>query len=452
MAGLLAARVLADHFEQVTLLDRDKFPAPGANRKGVPQGKHTHILLELGRQIMEKYLPGLTDDLTRLGATSISDASLNVRWFHSGDFHQPGISGISGIGVSRPSLEAAVRARVLALPNVKAREQSSVLELVTTTDNSRVTGVRLVDRRAGGDKETMEADLVVDASGRGSRSPAWLEKSGYERPEEEEVQIGMGYTTCFFRRQPEHVPGLNGIVFLATPPAKRLGVMLSQDRDRWVVTLGGYLGDHTPTDYQGYLEAAKKLPTQDIYNVIKEAEPLGEPVPYKFPSNLRHHYEKLSHFPQGYLILGDALCSFNPIYGQGMTVAAMEAEALGDCLSDGRNQLAKHFFAKANKIIELSWSAAVGNDLGYPEVEGPRTPMVHILNWYIGKLHIAAHKDAQVSIAFLKVINMVALPPSLMYPRIVWRVIKENLWPGRQNAGASEGRDHSQPESLTANR
>ena len=451
MAGLLAARALAAHFEQVILLERDTFPVPGANRKGVPQGKHTHVLLERGRQIMEKYLPGLTDELTRLGATGIADASLNVRWFHSDSYHQPGVSGIAGVGVSRPTLEAVVRARVLALPNVRAVQGCNVLGLVTTDDDSRVIGVHLVHRRAGSVEETMMADLVVDAGGRGSRSPAWLEKAGYKRPAVEEVRIGMGYTTCYYRRQPDHIPGLNGIVLMATPPNKRVSVLLAQDDNRWALTIGGYLGDHAPTDYQGFLESAKRLPAPDIYNVIKDAEPLGAPVAYKFPANLRRRYDKLARFPEGYLVIGDALCSFNPIYGQGMTVAAMEAASLGECLANGRSQLARHFFAQASKIIDVPWSAAVGNDLYFPEVEGPRTPMVRFLNWYIDKLHIAAHDDAQVSIAFLKVINMIAPPPSVLHPRIVWQVIKGNLWPGRRKASASEERALRQPDSITAN-
>ncbi len=452
MAGLLTARVLAEHFELVTLLERDTFPEPGENRKGVPQGKHTHILLERGRQIMESYLPGLTDELTYLGAANITDASQKVRWHHSGGYHQPGHSGITGVGVSRPTLEAAVRARVLALPNVQARENCNVLGLVTKTDKSRVTGVRLIDRQAGGAEETAAADLVVDASGRGSRSPVWLEKLGYGQPNEEEVKIGMGYTTCYFRREPEHLQGLKGIVFLTTPPNKRLGVMLAQDGDRWVVTLGGYLGDHTPTNFQGFLKSAKRLPAPQIYNVIKNTEPLGEPIPYKFPANLRHRYEKLARFPEGYLVIGDALCSFNPIYGQGMTVAALETQTLGECLSDGQGQLAERFFAKASKIIDISWSAAVGNDLAYPEIEGPRTPMVRFLNWYISKLHLAAHNDPLVSIAFLKVINMVAPPPSMLHPSIVWRVIKGNLRSHQQEIMMREERDVSQPEIIATDR
>lgn len=446
MAGLLTARVLADHFEQVILLERDTFPDPGENRKGVPQGKHTHVLLERGRQIMESYLPGLTEELTQLGAAHITDVSQKIGWHHSGDYHRHGHSGISGVGVSRPTLEAAVRDRVLALPNVQARENCNVSGLVTTDDRSRVTGVRMVDRQAGGVEETVAADLVVDAGGRGSRSPVWLEDLGYGRPNEEEVKIGMGYTTCYFHREPEHLQGLKGIVFLTTPPNKRLGVMLAQDGDRWVVTLGGYLGNHTPTNFHSFLESAKRLPAPQIYNVIKNAEPLGEPVSYKFPANLRHRYEKLERFPEGYLVVGDALCSFNPVYGQGMTVAALETQALGECLSDGQNQLAERFFAKASKIIDISWSAAVGNDLAYPEIEGPRTPLVRFLNWYIGKLHLAAHKDPQVSIAFLKVINMVAPPPSMLHPRIVWRVIKGNLWSYQRKTNERTEQGVSQPE------
>jgi 2-polyprenyl-6-methoxyphenol hydroxylase-like FAD-dependent oxidoreductase len=448
MAGLLAARVLADHFEQVTLVERDTFPPPGVNRKGVPQGKHTHVLLERGRQIIEEYLPGLTDELARLGAASVADASLNVRWFHSGAYHRPGTSGISALGVSRPTLEGAVRACVLALPNVRAIEGCSVSGLLTTAGQRRVTGVRL----AGGGEETMTADLVVDAGGRGSRSPAWLEEMGYARPPEEEVHIGLGYTTCYFRRRPEHMPGRDGILILVTPPDKRMGVMLAQDGDRWVVTLGGYLGHHAPTDYQGFLEFARRLATPDIYSLIKRAEPLGEPVAHKFPANLRRRYDKLARFPEGYLVLGDALCSFNPIYGQGMTVAAMEAVALGECLADGREWLARRFFAKASQIIDVPWGAAVGNDLGFPEVEGPRTPMVRFLNWYLAKLHMAAHSEAQVSIAFLKVINMVAPPPTILHPRIVWRVMKGNLWSGQRKASASEERVSPQPESVSTNR
>ena len=449
MAGLLAARVLADHFEQVTVIERDIFPLLGANCKGVPQGKHTHVLLERGRQIMESHLPGLTEELMQLGAANIEDVSRDVRWFQGGAYYKPGVSGISGVGVSRPTLEGSVRTRVLALPNIQAFENCNVLGLLTTDDKSRVTGVRFKDRNVDDIEKKFMADLVVDAGGRGSHTPSWLEELGYDRPLEEEVKVGVGYTTCYYHRKPEHLSGLKGVSFLTTPPNKRLGVMLAQDGNRWVVTLGGYLGDHTSTKYPEFLESAERLPSPEIYNVIKNAEPLGEPVAYKFPADLRHYYEKLSRFPEGYLVIGDALCSFNPIYGQGMTVAALESVALNECLADGKDQLAKRFFARASKIIDDSWSVAVGSDLAYPEVEGQRTVMMRFLNWYIGKLQFAAHTDTQVFIAFLKVINMVAPAPTMMKPNILWRVLKANLWSGSQKANTSEEQAVWQSNNVT---
>jgi hypothetical protein len=262
----------------------------------------------------------------------------------------------------------------------------------------------------------------------------------------------MGYTSCYYRRRPEHIPGVNGIVVLATPPSKRLAVLLAQDDNRWVLTIGGYLGDHAPTDYQGFLQAVRDLPTPDIYNVVKDAEPLGKPVAYTFPANLRRRYDKLTRFPEGYLVTGDALCSFNPIYGQGMTVAAMEAEALSASLSKNRNQPAQDFFAKTSKIIDASWNTAVGSDLSFPQIEGPRTPLVRFLNWYIDKVHVAAHQDAQVSIAFLKVINMTAPPPSMLHPRIVWRVIKGNLRPGQRKLTTNEIEGLPQSKSVVVSR
>jgi 2-polyprenyl-6-methoxyphenol hydroxylase-like FAD-dependent oxidoreductase len=450
MAGLLTARILADHFGKVTLLERDTFPAPGLNRKGVPQGRHIHVLLERGRQVMETYFPGLSDTLAGLGAVTIPDTSLNVRWFHSGAYHQPGASGFPSLGVSRPTLEAALRERVLQLPNVQVVEDVNVTGLLTTSSHSRrVTGVSMINRRTGGGREELVADLVVDASGRGSRTPIWLEELGYQRPEVEEVRVGMGYATCFYPRQLEQLPGIEGIVLMATPPDRRLAVLLAQDGNRWVLTIGGYLNEHVPTDYQGYLRAARDLPTPDIYNLIKDIQPLGEPVAYKFPANLRHHYESLASFPEGFLVIGDALCSFNPIYGQGMTVAALESVALRQCLAEGDNDLTRRFFVKASEIIDDSWNAAVGTDLGFAEIEGPRTPMVRFLNWYMGKVHIAAHTDALVSIAFLKVINMLAAVQTILHPRIIWHVLKGNLWPAGQEAG--EVQELSQPRSTAKN-
>lgn len=426
MGGLLAARVLSNHFEQVTLLERDSFPAAGENRKGVPQGRHAHAVLAQGLTIMEKHFPGLIDRLVSLGA-DYGDVSELARWYHEGGCHQPTRSGINAINVSRPLLEAEVRARVLALPNVQAVEGCDVLGLLSTPDNGRVTGARIIRRKAGSAEESLMADLVVDASGRGSRTPAWLEGLGYERPLEEEVKVGLTYTSCQYRRKPEHIPGVNAVIMASSPENPRVGVLLSMEGNRWIVTVAGYLGVQATPDHAGMLEYTRGLDDPAIYQVIKDAEPLTEPATHKIPSNLRRRYDRLARFPPGYLVMGDALASFNPVYGQGMSVAALESAALDDCLAQGEDRLAERFFKQAGKIIDIPWSTAVGNDLRFPEVAGPRNGMVRFINWYIGKLHHAAHHDPVVSVAFLKVVNLVAPPPSVMKPGIMWRVLRGNL-------------------------
>lgn len=425
MGGLLAARALADHFEQVTLLERDAFPGPGEQRKGVPQGRHAHAVLAQGLEIMEGYFPGLIDQLVSLGA-DYGDVSEKARWFHEGACHQPAYSGVNAINISRPRLEAAVRARVLALPNIQAIEGCDVLGLLATSDNARVTGVRVIRRRADSAEESLSADLIVDATGRGSRSPAWLEALGYDRPQEEAVKIGVTYTSCVYERLPEHIPGVNALIVAPSPENPRGGVLLSQEGNRWILTVAAYLGEQIPLDQAGLREFVRGMATPALYEVIKDAQPVGEPVPHKIPSNLRRRYEKLTRFPAGYLVMGDALCSFNPIYAQGMSVAALEARALGGCLAQGKAKLALRFFKQAGKIIDIPWSTAVGNDLRFPEIEGPRTAMTRFINWYVGKLHHAAHHDAVVSAAFLKVVNLLAPPPSIMAPEIMWRVWRGN--------------------------
>lgn len=182
------------------------------------------------------------------------------------------------------------------------------------------------------------------------------------------------------------------------------------------------LGDRAPTDEKGFLEFAKSMPAQEIYEVIKDAEPLSELLPYKIPTSQRRRYETMARFPENYLVFGDAICSFNPIYGQGMTVAALESLALQNCLAKGSQNLAGRFFKEASKVVDIPWSIAVNNDLRIPKVEGTRSLRVRFLNWYIDKLHIAARRERVLAITFLKVTNLMASPKSLTHPIISLRV------------------------------
>lgn len=425
MGGLLAARVLADFYDTVTLVERDIFPAAGEPRKGVPQGRQPHGLHARGRVVLEQLFPGLTREMVAQGGM-VLDISRDFRWYANGGFHQPTDSGLEGLLVSRPRLEAGVLAHVRALPNVRVIENCDVPGVLAAEDRARVTGVRL-QRRDGEAEELLEADLVVDATGRGSRSPAWLEELGYARPEEEQVRIDLGYTSRDYRRTPGQLPGTLGFAIAGAPPDGRNGVVLAKEGGSWSVTLGGYNGDFAPLDDAGFLEFARGMPTQDIYQLIKDAEPLTEPLAYRFKANQRRHYERLARFPEGFLVFGDAICSFNPVYAQGMTVAANEALVLQACLAAGAADLARRFFKAATPIIDGPWQVAVGNDLTLPHVAGATTRMDRFMNWYIGKLHLAAHSDAALSVVFLQVVNMMAPPPRLLHPQVALRVLAGNV-------------------------
>jgi len=283
---------------------------------------------------------------------------------------------------------------------------------------------------ANGAEQTVMADLVVDASGRGSSSPAWLESFGFAKPEEERIEIGVGYTTRVYRRRPTDLNGKLAVVIAGSGPNWRNGVILYQAEDRWIVAIGGYFGDHAPDDDQMFAAFAGSLPTPQIHDIVAHAEPLSDFVRYRYPANLRRRYERLARFPNGYLVFGDAICSFNPVYGQGMTVAAQEAACLRDCLRAGDVDLARQFFAAASIAIDTPWDIAVGNDLRHPQVVGPRSAKVRFINWYVGKLHMAARHDAALATAFLEVANLEAPPTQLLHPANVWRVIRGNLGRG----------------------
>jgi 2-polyprenyl-6-methoxyphenol hydroxylase-like FAD-dependent oxidoreductase len=421
MAGLLAARVLADFYDQVRIFERDELPAAAEPRKGVPQGRHAHALLGGGRLALEELFPGLTQRLLDTGAPQGSG-----RFFSGGGFFCRIPDAPRALFVSRPRLEHEVRARVLALANVRVVERCDVLGYVSDASGACVTGLRVQRRAVEAAEELIAADLVVDASGRGSRTPAWLEAMGYAAPEVERVEVGMGYATRHYQREPDHLGGDLLVNVAPLPENKRACGMIAQEGDRWIVTLAGYFGDHPPTDEQGFLEFARSLPVSDVYELIRTATPLNDPTPFRFPANQRRRFDNLARFPEGLLVIGDAIASFTPIYGQGMTVSAKEALELRACLRNGTNDLAPRFFKRANRAVDVAWKIAVGNDLKLSGIT-VGSPLARFLNWYVGKLQIAARTDPQAALAFMLVASLIAAPPSLLHPRIALRVLRANL-------------------------
>ena len=415
MGGLTVARVLAEAYRTVTVVDRDALPDGPEQRGGVPQGRHAHGLLARGRLALEELFPGLSDDLVSRGAIQ-ADLMAAARWYQNGVRQASADSGLDGLLVSRPLLEAAVRDRVRALPNVRVLAGRTVTGLVLTPDNRRVVGVRVGDR-------ILDCDLAVDASGRTSRSPDWLHTAGYQRPPVDEVKMGIGYTTRTYRRTPQHAGGALAVLVGADPAHPRPAAMLAVEGDRWTLTLGGYAGDHPPLDDHGFLAFARSLPAPELAEVIRTAEPVGDPIAFRYPKSVRRRYERLRGFPAGYLVAADAMCSFNPIYGQGMTVAAAEALALRDCLAAGERELARRFFAAAAKIVDVPWSLAAGADLRFAHVPGPRPLPVRLINAYVARLQRTAAHDTVVGIAFMRVANLIDPPSVLFRPGVVLRVL-----------------------------
>jgi 2-polyprenyl-6-methoxyphenol hydroxylase-like FAD-dependent oxidoreductase len=425
MGGLLAARALADHYDQVTVFERDALPPSREPRKGVPQGRHAHGLLARGREVLEELFPGLSEELVSQSAC-YGDIVADVMWFNHGVYLCNAPSMMTGLLISRPMLEDGVRRRLRQLPTIRLHEESDVQELVFDRAAGRVTGVRVQPRDGAEVPQNLDVDLVVDASGRGSRSPSWLEAMGYAKPREESVEVNIGYMTRLYRRRSEHLGGKRAVILAACRPDWRMGVILAQEEDRWIVTLGGYFGDHAPSDEAGYLDFARSLQKPEIFEVIKDAEPLSPFAAYQFSANLRRHYEELKRFPEGFLAFGDALCSFNPIYGQGMTVACMEALALRDCLAAGAQGIASRFFKAASALIDVPWQIAVGSDLQHPAVQGARPAQVRFINWYLAKFYRAAQRDAVLATRFLEIANLMKSPPALLEPRMALRVWKGN--------------------------
>jgi 2-polyprenyl-6-methoxyphenol hydroxylase-like FAD-dependent oxidoreductase len=282
----------------------------------------------------------------------------------------------------------------------------------------------------------LTADLIVDCTGRGSRSSQWLSELGYPAPVESEVKVNVGYATQIFRRDPADPRGRNWMLITPEAPHEtRFGGMFPIEDDRWIVSLGGWSGDHAPTDPQHFWEFAQSLPVSEIYDIMRESEPLSDIVPHKFSSSLRRHYEKLNRFPKGYLVLGDAICSFNPTYGQGMTSAAMQAAALDELLSRQKGQtkgLAHAFFKRAAKVVDSPWQSVVGEDFRFPQTTGPKPAGVDLINRYVAQVHRATLVDPEVSRAFVHVMNLLAPPSSLMAPGTMLRVLRANWRRSRQ--------------------
>jgi 2-polyprenyl-6-methoxyphenol hydroxylase-like FAD-dependent oxidoreductase len=426
MAGLLAACALSERYERVTIVERDTLPAIGEGRRAVPQGRHAHALLASGQRAIETLLPGITAELVDTGARRCASMR-EIRMVIAGHPITRDAVASDVLLASRPLIEGQVRRRVLSIGDVSIRERCDTVDLLTSSGRHRVSGVRLRDRTRHGAVEPLRADLVVAATGRDARVTTMLQALGYPRPTEDHLNVDIHYVSRRLRLRPGAL-GADRVVLIGARPGQPRGLMLLEQEDHWILTASGYGVQHRPpTDENGYLAFVATVAPPDVLAAIRRAEPLTDLVSHGFPASLRRRYERMKRFPDGLLVVGDAICSFNPLYGQGMAVASLEAVALGECLARGEWRLARRFFRAAGTIIDQAWDMAIGGDLALPEVPGHRSVMLRITNAYAERILRVAEHDPVVAATFSDVSDLVAPPQNILRPPFLWRVLRGSM-------------------------
>lgn len=421
MGGLSAARALADFYETVTVVERDILPSSPVNRRGVPQGRQGHAVLGKGIEVLGEFFPGFRDELVAAGVPALDFSDLSEAYMSFGGHLMPRSGSYHGVPASyqpsRPLLESLVRQRLRGIDNVTILDGYDVVGLTSSAEGARVTGARIKEHNSDREHE-LNADLVVDSTGRGARTPVFLEALGYGRPPEETVKVRVTYSSQLLRLPQSALR--DKLVLVSPVPGRPTGMALIRyEGDTWMFTVFGMAGCRPPDELAQMVRFAGGFGPEHVVAALAQGEPVGEACQFRYPESRWRRYDKLRRFPEGLAVLGDAMCSFNPIYGQGMTVALLEAQALGRCLEHGVTGLARRYFRAAAKPIGVAWRFAVGGDLNLPEVEGDRPLAVRLSNKYAERLQAASATDRATAQRFIRVVGLLDPPDRLLRPRML---------------------------------
>ena len=286
-----------------------------------------------------------------------------------------------------------------------------------------LTGLRVAGVQLPG--KILTSDLVVVATGRAGQLPVWLEALGFRAPAEEKLAVDIRYASRHFNI-PDGYLGRDKLILIGAEPGRPRGMgLFAQEDGTWLLTLVGYGAKHRPpTEDAGYVEFLASVAPADVLASVLAAEPLDDVATHAFPASRRRRYERLARFPRGLVALGDAISSFNPVYGQGMSVAALQALALRQTLTSGERRLSERYFKASGKIVDIAWDLAIGSDLSLPEVSGERPILISLSNAWAERILTAAEHDPYVAEVFGSVTDLLAPPTVLMRPRFVWRVAR----------------------------
>jgi 2-polyprenyl-6-methoxyphenol hydroxylase-like FAD-dependent oxidoreductase len=426
IAGLIAARALRDHFARVTVLERDQAPDGALARSGVPQGRHAHLLLRGGQTILERMLPGLERELVDAGSIALRVGDETRTIDGAGVWPQRDLGIINNVQ-TRPLLEHIVRSRVAAMPGITLRWGCRVDGLLADSTSRRAVGVKF---NAEGKHHELRADLVVDAAGGKGCSLDWLREHGWTLPDETRIEVDIAYSTAMFVIPGSPRLSCKTLLINPGPPSKRGALLMEVEGGRWIVGLAGRLGDYPPADIEGYKDYAKSLHVRELYDAISDLDPIGPITRFRYPTSIRRRFERLADFPDGVLPLGDALCSFNPIYGQGMSSAAQQADALATLLGAAKDAgqsaagVWRKYFPVAAAVVSTPWAQAGSADLAYPETRGVRPSGFEQSQQFARALTQLAMEDAEVHALLIRVVQLITPREAFRDPALVARVLE----------------------------
>ena len=412
IAGLLSAAAMSPYYSRIILVDNDTFSDEGKVRKATPQGHHVHGLLSSGWTALQKLLPGVEGRLKQMGAEWV-DFGKEFRWHHFGEFKANFEDLMEGPFMSRTCFETAVRAEVTALGNVEFHSDTVVGFI---GDHSELRGVRLA---SGGE---IDAARVVDASGRASRCPHWLEEIGVSAPQVQTLAAGLRYSSCRFKVSADHdAERWKALFVIPKPPETMSGAVFPQEDGNWLVTLAGRKKDTMPTDHEDFLEYAKQLGCPDVYEAIKDAEPLSALAHYRFKESRRYFYEKISP-PNNLLFIGDSVCSFNPIFGQGMTVCILEALKMSELMERGECD-AQSYFKSISAIVNHAWEMITVEDMRYPELHSQRSLKIKMMQQLTQRVYEKTSEDGALNKMLYEVIHFKRPATDLCKPWVLFRLL-----------------------------
>ncbi|MGH7924466.1 MAG: FAD-dependent oxidoreductase [Candidatus Binatus sp.] len=430
MAGLCAARVLGGFYDKVTVIDRDAYPVGAHERPGVPQSRHVHALLMRGRLELDRLFPGFETTMIERGAIEINFGR-DFAALRADGWAQRIPNAITTLFASRVLIEATVRELLRRVPNIELIERAEAVGFETIRGNGnsiRVGGVK-VNPRDGAAAFTLTGDLVVDASGRATKIPLWIEALGLPMPPETVVDSHTGYASRWYKVNPDRRPKdwwWKGIWI--DPIAQSFltaGVLFPIEGNRMIVSLAGIGGHYPPSNEVEFTAKLAQLRSPIIAQEVALAEPLSQVYSHRQMANRWRHYDKWGARLDGFIALGDSSCAFNPVYGQGMTSGALSALILGECLKEsGLNdvELPRRFFAAQARFQSEPWGLATGSDFRIPGTEGKRPMINRAIDPLIGKMFAVANDDPAIAERIGEVINMMK-PPSALFEASMLKLI-----------------------------